>query len=102
MSRTGSARCSGRVADPVRPVTKRLLAGLLGQGLDGNEVTTMDEHPQEPKLLTVTETAKLLRLSRAYTYELAARGDIPTIRLGRRIIIPRKALEHWLDDNTAA
>jgi excisionase family DNA binding protein len=33
----------------------------------------------EPRLtLTVGEAAKLLRLSRAFTYELVARGDLPS------------------------
>jgi excisionase family DNA binding protein len=62
----------------------------------------MDVQPQELRLLTVTETANLLRLSRAFTYELVARGDLPAVRLGRRVVIPYKALERWLDDNTAA
>ena len=43
--------------------------------------------------LTVTEAAELLGISRALAYELAARGELPVLRLGRRIVIPRKALE---------
>jgi excisionase family DNA binding protein len=61
----------------------------------------VEDHAQEPQLLTVTETAKLLRVSRAFAYELVTRGDLPAIRLGRRIVIPRKALERRLDDLTA-
>lgn len=47
-------------------------------------------------LLTVGETARLLRLSRAFTYDLAARGDLPVVRFGRRILVPRDALESHL------
>jgi excisionase family DNA binding protein len=43
-------------------------------------------------VLTVTEAGKLLGLSRAFTYELVARGEIPVIRLGRRIVVPKAAL----------
>jgi excisionase family DNA binding protein len=49
-------------------------------------------------LLTVPETAKLLRISRNLAYELVARGQIPAIRLGRVIRVPRSTLEHWLTE----
>jgi excisionase family DNA binding protein len=47
-------------------------------------------------LLTVPETAKLLRISRNLAYDLVARGEIPAVRLGRVIRIPRGALEQWV------
>ncbi len=43
-------------------------------------------------LLTVPETAKLLRISRNLAYELVARGELPAVRLGRVIRIPRDEL----------
>lgn len=49
-----------------------------------------------PLVLTVKETARLLRLSRNKTYELVAQGCIPHVRLGRRVLIPRFGLEEWL------
>jgi excisionase family DNA binding protein len=42
--------------------------------------------------LSVTEVAKLLGISRALAYELAARGYLPALRLGRRVVVPRVAL----------
>jgi excisionase family DNA binding protein len=42
--------------------------------------------------LSVTEVAKLLGISRALAYELVARGDLPALRLGRRVVVPRVAL----------
>jgi excisionase family DNA binding protein len=57
----------------------------------------------EPRLtLTVGEAAKLLRLSRAFTYELVARGDLPSLRFGRRVVIPRIAIERILNDSVDA
>ena len=54
----------------------------------------------EPRLtLTVGEAAKLLRLSRAFTYELVARGELPSLRFGRRVVIPRIAIERILNDS---
>jgi excisionase family DNA binding protein len=57
----------------------------------------------EPRLtLTVGEAARLLRLSRAFTYELVAQGDLPSLRFGRRVVIPRIAIERILNDSVDA
>jgi len=50
----------------------------------------------EALLLTVLEAARLLRVSRNLAYELVAQGRLPHIRLGRRVLIPRRSLEVWL------
>lgn len=50
----------------------------------------------DTRLMTVPEAAKLLRISRNLAYELVARGEIPAIRLGRVIRVPRGTLEKWL------
>lgn len=42
--------------------------------------------------LSVTEAAELLGISRALAYELVARGELPSVRLGRRVVVPRVAL----------
>ncbi len=47
--------------------------------------------------LTVEEAAQLLGISRALGYELVARGELPSVRLGRRIVVPRRALDAMLD-----
>jgi excisionase family DNA binding protein len=45
-----------------------------------------------PDVLTVDETARLLRISRGLAYAGVRDGSIPTIRVGRRILVPRDAL----------
>jgi len=45
---------------------------------------------------SVPEMAKVFGLSLPIAYELAHRQDFPAVRVGRRIIIPRAELEHWL------
>ena len=47
--------------------------------------------------LTVEEAAALLGISRNLAYELVAAGRIPSIRLGRRVLVPRRALHHLVD-----
>lgn len=51
---------------------------------------------EERTVLTVPEVARLLRIGRNLAYELVARGDIPSRRLGRRIVVPRVEFEEKL------
>jgi excisionase family DNA binding protein len=46
--------------------------------------------------LSVKEAAKLLGVGRNKAYEAARRGEIPTIRIGKRILVPVAALERML------
>ena len=45
---------------------------------------------------TVSESAELLGISRSTAYELVRNGDLPSLRLGRRIVIVRCAFESLL------
>jgi excisionase family DNA binding protein len=57
----------------------------------------LDDQP----LLTVPEAASILRVSRNSAYELIARGEIPAIRLGRRLRVSRAVIERLLDGHDA-
>ena len=57
----------------------------------------MSNNNEQSLVLTVLEAAKLLRLSRGSAYEGIRLGQIPSIRVGRRILIPRAALLRLLD-----
>jgi excisionase family DNA binding protein len=45
-----------------------------------------------PAFLKVEEAAALLRISRSSAYEAVQRGELPTVRFGRRLRVPRHAL----------
>lgn len=51
---------------------------------------------EERLTLTVPEVARLLRISRGTCYEAVHTGQIPSLRFGRSIRIPRSALERLL------
>jgi excisionase family DNA binding protein len=53
--------------------------------------------PQSRLTLTVEEVAATLGISRAFAYEAVRRGEIPSIRIGRRVLVPRAALKRLLD-----
>jgi excisionase family DNA binding protein len=48
-------------------------------------------------VLTPTETAKLLRIGRGTVYEQIRLGVIPSLRMGKKILIPRVALMKMLE-----
>jgi excisionase family DNA binding protein len=42
--------------------------------------------------MTVDEAAAMLQISRGLAFEGVKRGEIPSVRIGRRILIPRSRL----------
>lgn len=57
---------------------------------------------EERMTLSIEEAAVRLGISRALAYELVRRGELPRLRLGRRVVIPRKALEEFVEAATVA
>jgi excisionase family DNA binding protein len=59
------------------------------------EVNALKQH--ERLVFTVREAAEVLGISKSHAYELVAQRVLPSLRLGRRIVIPRDALYRFLD-----
>jgi excisionase family DNA binding protein len=49
-----------------------------------------------PMVFSVEQAATRLGISRAFAYQLVARGELRALRLGRRIVIPRFAIDELL------
>ncbi len=47
---------------------------------------------QLPATITVEEAGELLGISRRSAYRAASRGELPTLRLGRRLVVPTTKL----------
>lgn len=55
------------------------------------------ERDQVDRLVwSVEEAGRQLGISRAHAYELIARGELPHLRLGRRLVVPKRAIEKLL------
>ena len=56
-----------------------------------------------PRRLTmsVEEASEALGISRSLAYELVRRGEIPSLRLGRRIVVPVRGLEALVEQAAA-
>jgi len=55
----------------------------------------------ETMLLNAEETATLLGLGRTKVYEMLAAGELPVIRIGRSVRVPREGLADWIRRRTA-
>jgi excisionase family DNA binding protein len=55
-----------------------------------------------PPTLTIPEAARLVGISRSAGYRAAAKGEIPTIRIGRRLLVPTARLLELLGWSTEA
>ncbi len=52
----------------------------------------------EKLLLKPSEVTQLLGIGRSLVYELIARKEIPSVRLGRCLRVPAESLQRWLKD----
>ena len=50
-----------------------------------------------PLMLSVPDVAKVMGISRAGAYELAHSREFPSMKIGSRIIIPKKKFLLWIE-----
>ena len=56
----------------------------------------MDQKVYEKSVYTVAQVAKMFGINRNLAYELARRGELPAIRLGKRLVCPKQAIDRLL------
>lgn len=61
------------------------------------ETKTVADGQTTSPVLTVDEAAVYLRISRGLAFAAVADGTLPSVRIGRRILVPRRQLEALLD-----
>jgi excisionase family DNA binding protein len=66
-------------------------------------VVMVNDLRELPVLLTAEEAAALLRTTRKAIYVMAGRRRLPgLVHVGRRVLVRRDDLLHWLDQNRRA
>lgn len=53
-----------------------------------------------PLLLNVKQLADLLGVSDSSVYELIQEDGFPSLRIGKRIVIPKEELREWISTRT--
>ncbi|HHY12247.1 MAG TPA: helix-turn-helix domain-containing protein [Firmicutes bacterium] len=51
----------------------------------------------EPVVYNIPEIASMLDIHLIGAYELAKRKGFPSVRIGRRIVVPKEAFHRWLE-----
>ena len=60
------------------------------------KATSLD---QLPDFCSLEDLAGLFHVSRATAYRMAGRGQIPCLRIGRRVIVSKEHLRRWVDES---
>jgi excisionase family DNA binding protein len=53
-------------------------------------------------LLRAGEVARLLGIGKTKTNEMLASGELPVVRIGRAVRVPRDLLQAWVQERTSA
>lgn len=53
-----------------------------------------------PAVLNANQLATTLGISRAGAYQLLNTGTFPTLRIGKRLLVPKDKLIGWIEKNT--
>ena len=60
------------------------------------EITSFD---QLPITLNADQVAKVLHVSRSQAYVVMHRKGFPTLRVGKRMVVPKDSLKLWMEKN---
>jgi len=61
----------------------------------------IEDRPEQHLTMTLEEAAVMRGISRATAYDAVSRGEIPCLRIGRRILIPKMAMGKLLSGGSA-
>jgi excisionase family DNA binding protein len=82
-------------------LTKRGLGVEVMTKLDGGD-DLRNLGNMERLCITVPEAAKMLGISRNFCYELVKQKQLPVVKFGKRLLIPRAALIKMLEQQGVA
>jgi len=60
-------------------------------------ISVIPDEPIHRLTMSVEEAAIALGISRTFAYEAVARGEIPCVRIGKRILVPIAGLNRLLE-----
>lgn len=63
---------------------------------------TLTEPDDWPATMTISEAARIIGISRSAGYRAAHKGELPTIRIGGRLLVPTAKLRELLGMSPAA
>ena len=64
--------------------------------------STYTSYDELPLMLSVTEVAAVLGISRAGAYELVHGNEFPALKIGSQIVVPKDKFLAWIDANSGS
>ena len=61
-------------------------------------MSTKKSEEEQRRVFTIPEVARIFGINRNLAYELARTGQFPILRLGKRIVVPKIALDQMLSN----
>jgi excisionase family DNA binding protein len=98
---TGSPTSGAAAAGEVIKTLHQLIDTLSGLSLGSPRGPSPQPPRDMPLLLDAAEAANALSLSRAKVCAMASNGEIPSVRIGRSVRIPRDVLIAWVNDRAS-
>ena len=86
-----SASCPQWICCPEHEERKRMM-----------KHSTYTSYDELPLMLSVTEVAAVLGISRAGAYELVHGNEFPALKIGSRIVVPKDKFLAWIDANSGS
>ena len=62
--------------------------------------STFRTNDELPATLSAIDISNYLGISKANSYQLMNRADFPTLKLGKRKLVPKDKFLIWVNDNT--
>jgi excisionase family DNA binding protein len=53
-----------------------------------------------PTVLNAAQLAEILNVSKATAYQLLHMESFPTLRIGKRLMVPKEKMVRWIDENS--
>lgn len=98
----GMAAAAATTADPIAdPIAPAPIAQLPDES-KAPMVANRQTAPPSRATLTVEEAARRLGIGRNQAYDAVHRGEIPVIKIGKRLLVPLAAFERMLNGEAAA
>jgi excisionase family DNA binding protein len=73
-----------------------MFAGMLNCIISLASGKQEDNMSGEPLLCPVEEAAQLLGVGRSQAFELISRGELESVKIGRRRLVPRDAIDAYI------
>lgn len=86
-------RYTNRSAEKIYLKGKKEEIGTIREPAGTQDHLAYSDLVEKPLLLSVPDAARLLGVGKTFAWMLVNKGDLPSVRLGKRVLVPRAVVE---------